>query len=64
VSDNFGIGVIVGIVLTMLCCLAGIGLSVLFPRRPKKEDGAAGTASIASLCRKKCHKKAARRINE
>jgi len=40
VSDIFGIGVIVGIVLTMLCCLAGIGLSVLFPipRRPKKED--------------------------
>ncbi len=38
-SDNFGIGVIVGIVLTMLCCLAGIGLSVLFPRSPKKEDG-------------------------
>ena len=39
-SDNFGIGVIVGIVLTMLCCLAGIGLSVLLPipRRPKKED--------------------------
>ena len=38
-SDDFGIGVIVGIVLTMLCCLAGIGLSVLFPRRTKKEDG-------------------------
>ncbi len=38
-SDNFGIGVIVGIVITMLCCLAGIGLSVLFPRSPKKEDG-------------------------
>ena len=38
-NDNFGIGVIVGIVLTMLCCLAGIGLSVLFPRCPKKEDG-------------------------
>ena len=37
-SDNFGIGVIVGIVLTVLCCLTGIGLSVLFPRRPKKED--------------------------
>jgi hypothetical protein len=33
VSDDFGIGVIVGIVLTMLCCLAGIGISVLFPRR-------------------------------
>jgi len=39
VSDNFGIGVIVGIVSTMLCFLAGIGISVLFPRRPKKEDG-------------------------
>ena len=38
-SDIFGIGVIVGIVLTMLCCLAGIGISVLFPRRTKKEDG-------------------------
>jgi hypothetical protein len=37
VSDNFGIGVIVGIVLTMLCCLAGIGLNVLFPRRQNKE---------------------------
>ena len=38
-NDNFGIGMIVGIVLTMLCCLAGIGISVLFPRRTKKEDG-------------------------
>ena len=38
-SDDFGIGVIVSIVRTMPCCLAGIGISVLFPRRPKKEDG-------------------------